>query len=534
MQRKPRGQIFITADAPSPTKGLNTRDPVAVMLPTYANIMNNMIAANDGVRNRKGCRVQASGLGPTVGAVMPYNATGSGTSKLFAASGTQVFDVTTAGAVGAAVGSALTTDQLDYVQFAGAAGQYLVMCNGADAARHYESAAGWVNWSLVTTPSTPGQVSGVDPSKLSGVISHQRRLWFIEKNTTRVWYTPINSIGGALNQFEFGPYLPRGGFIQAIGSWSMDAGKGIQNYLVAVSNQGDAVLYEGSDVSDATNWKLTGTWALSPPVGRDCFTQYGADLLYLCTDGLLPFSTYLQSTLTTSALTDAIRRTIQLSVSTTGTLPGWSLTDTGNVEGLLVLNVPANDPSQTVQAVQHKQSGGWSTFTGWPAQCWAVQGKNIYFGKNGYVMQAFVGYTDNQATDGTSGTTYTCTCSQAYNYFADALRYANARTVNKQYKQVCLNIISASVAPAIRIGLSTTPGLGGGISTSSTAPPTNGGSVFGVARWGTGVFSGTQFPINQWQFVRGVGTSASLQVEIKTQAEFLWTDTLIRFARSSI
>ena len=461
---------------------------------------------------------------------MAYRGTAGTGPRMFAAAGANIFDVTAGGAVGAAVQTGLTSAQWDHVNFTGAvvAAQILVLANGVDAVRHWNGST-WVVWAL-GTPGT-GIVSGVAPTKLKGVVTHQRRLWFIETGTSKVWYTPIESAGGALGFIDPGPYFPRGGNTAAMASWSVDGGLGVENLFVAVSENGDAAIFVGSDPSDSTKWQLKTTFQLAPPVGRKCFKQEGGDLFYLCRDGMVNFSSYLQNATVTTTLTDSIRTTITAITSTRSNLFGFQMHPIHD-KNLIVLNVPAQDPLNNMQFVFNTQTKAWSSFNGWNAECWETFGNATYFGgSDGVVYKAFTGYADKKLLDGTGGTTYKARAQAAFNYFD--IDSPKSRAQRKQFVNAKVSVVSAAADPAVRIGIAVTPGIATSISTAATAAGSTAGAVWDEAIWNEALWSAELFSFDGWQAINGVGNCASILVEITSQAETLWMSTWFRFIPAS-
>lgn len=498
----------------APTAGLNTRDPLALMGISYATNLTNFIATPQGVSVREGNRDWATGMPGYVNTVMPYKSVAGGSDKLFAAVGDEIYDVTSSGAVGAPVLTGLLSDKWDYVNFGAAAGQVLVISNGLDAVKHWNGSV-WITWTTVATPSTPGQISGVSPNVLGGVISHQRRLWFVQTGTSVAWYTPVNSIGGAMQSFDFGPLFIRGGTLKAIISWTVNNANGMQNRLVAVSEEGDVVIYSGTDPSDDTKWQLEGTWRLGAPVDEKCFFNKGGDVLYLCTEGLVPLSKYLQTVNTTVAISDNIQPTISSLAQTQAGLYGWQIYDYLD-RNVIILNVPQIDPDSNVQLIYNTITGGWSLFTGWGAQCWATLGTEIFFGANGKVVRAFKGYRDNADVDGEGGDTYTASAQSAYNYF-------EKRAVNKYMKMARINIISSTTSPSLSIACNMDFSVSPPDSVAS--PPSSNTSVWNTAIWNSGVWTDTLATFNEWQSISGVGYCASISLAIQVSSETVWVST---------
>jgi hypothetical protein len=514
-RKRPLNRTTFSASTPAPSAGLNSRDPWQMMAPQYAINLTNFVASPQGVAVRQGYKAHATGINGYVNTLMPYNAIPPVSNRLFAAAGSRIYDATYEGDATESV-TDLISDQWSHVNFTATAGHYLVITNGLDAPRHWNGTS-WTTWTNVTTPSAPGQFSGFPLlSKLDGVISHQRRLWFVERNSSKGWYAPINSVGGALISFDFGPQFPRGGTLAALASWSMNGGTGMQNYLVAISSVGDTVIYEGVDPSDSTKWSLKGSWRLGAPIGNRCFLPFGGDVLVVTQDGLMPLSKYMQTVTRTEALTDNIRPTLTSLISSQRGLPGFQIHDYP-ARNLLILNVPQVNPDANVQFVYNTITGGWSLFTGWPAQCWGTLGDQVFFGNDGTVSLAFSGYKDGAGVDGNGGNIYTATAQQAFNYFEKP-------GIKKRFVRAKVNLLSASGRPNVRIGCnvdwSTASPVNLG-SASATSASIWGIDTFGDAEWsGAGLINS-----NDWQTLGPIGYAGSLVIAVAVLSETVWHST---------
>jgi subtilase family serine protease len=95
------GLVSRTATVPAPVKGINARDSLASMDDEDAVYMVNWWPQPSYIGIRRGYRQHVTGFADPVESLCAYN-TATGTS-LFAASGTAIYDATTAGTVGAAV-----------------------------------------------------------------------------------------------------------------------------------------------------------------------------------------------------------------------------------------------------------------------------------------------------------------------------------------------------------------------------------------------------------------------------------------------
>lgn len=146
-----RDQDPVTVSVPAPVGGVNARDALAQMPETDAIVMDNWFPNPAYVQIRNGCGLWASGLPASVETVMAFN--GLTNRKLFGISAGNIYDITTPGAVGAAVVSALTNSRWQYAMFNAGGGNVLLAVNGADAPRRYDGNA---QGGIVTTTTLVG------------------------------------------------------------------------------------------------------------------------------------------------------------------------------------------------------------------------------------------------------------------------------------------------------------------------------------------------------------------------------------------
>jgi len=99
----------VSRSLPPPVGGLDTRSALADMPPENAIIMDNVFPEPKQVTIRPDHTSHATGMSGAVETLIPYNAL-DGTGKLFAANNGSIFEVTSAGAVGAAVVTSLTNN----------------------------------------------------------------------------------------------------------------------------------------------------------------------------------------------------------------------------------------------------------------------------------------------------------------------------------------------------------------------------------------------------------------------------------------
>jgi hypothetical protein len=229
------------------------------------------------VNLRNGYTQWATGFPSAVQTVMGYQ--GGTTSKLFGIAGTSIYDATAGGAIGAAAVTGLTNAKWQYVNIATPGGNYLWLCNGADAPYTFDG----------TTWANPA-IAGLTSTQIINVNIHKNRLWAVESGTLKAWYLPVQSIAGTFQALDLSSFCNRGGYLMAMATWTIDAGYGVDDLAVFITSEGEVLVYRGTDPSSATTWALVGVWWLGSPIGRRCYVKFAGDLLLICEDGLLPLS----------------------------------------------------------------------------------------------------------------------------------------------------------------------------------------------------------------------------------------------------
>ena len=422
--------------APVPTGGLNTRDALSAMPPTDCPVLVNWIPDINGMRSRGGYFEWAinfpSSL-PIRSIVSFFSATDTfpgGTfvetpsvlpGKVFAATDAGIYDITTttnAPALSVALSGNSMAGWLSSSMFTNSAGSWLLVCSEADGYKYYNGAA----WTTVTLGAGAGQISGIDPTTLVHVTIWKKRAWFVERNSTRAWYLSSEAITGAASSFNFGPLFKKGGHLAFLANWTMDAGEGIDDFLVAVSSNGDVVIYKGTDPSSVDTFGLVGQWYVGQiPVGRRCHTQLGGDLVLLSTEGIFPVS---QITRGGTALLSAsgeysskIRPSIGADLRQTFTSRGWQMAVHPS-ERLLVVTVPDNDDFSNRQYAMSTTLMAWTMFDGVPTYCIGVTAGYMLAGTlTGKVCLVLNGDADAAPYGTIVGNPIRCLIQFPFNYF---------------------------------------------------------------------------------------------------------------------
>lgn len=354
-----------------PVKGLFLSENIAQSVPGMALALDNFIPESNKLRARKGSIQRNTGL-PAGGVktLLAWNG-GTGSGRLFAASGTGIYDVSTAGAVAAPVVTGLTSVRLQSAVLTTAGGWFLCVVNGANAYRVFDGSA----WS---TPS----VTGFTASNASNLFIHSNRLFFIEKGKLRAWYLPVDSIAGAANAFDFSASTQLGGFLVAGVSTSLSSGDGVATYCAVITSEGEIVIYRGINPAAAGEWTFVGTYRTGKPLGENCFQKVSGDVLVMTEDGIASLTQIMQldrAAVVENAVTKPIAPLWRQMVLSIGSQPGWSMT-LWSREGVMIVTPPYDPARGPIQYVVSLGQGSWGRFFGWNAECFAVFGSELVGG----------------------------------------------------------------------------------------------------------------------------------------------------------
>jgi hypothetical protein len=368
------------------------------------------------------------------------------------------------------------------------------------------------NATVVGTYSITLAVTGVDSATFVNINLFKNRLWFVQEDSLKAWYLDPLSIGGTAEALDLGGIARNGGFLQAMGTWTLDAGEGADDYAVFVTSMGEVMVYNGTDPSVAETWLLKGVWQFGQTFARRCFFKWAGDLLLLTQDGLVPLSGALQSSRLDPRiyLTDKIFYALSQAASLYYDNFGWQI-DYFAGENMLILNVPISNGTQ--QFVMHGITKSWGQFTGINANCWEVHGKEgMYFGSNGYVGRFYNSTSDN-------GTNIKANCQQAYSYF-------DSRGTLKRFTMVRPIIITDNALPTVLAGISTDFDP-----VSPNAAVTFNPALIPIGEWDSGIWDynlwGGGVNVNkQWQGVTGIGYSGGINLSVASQGvDFRWAST---------
>lgn len=407
---------------PSPTRGWVANENLAMAQAAGARVLINWFPTLTGIRARGGCRLKAtigSGSDPVL---CQFTYKVGTTEKHFATTATDVYEITspvdpdvspTADISGQTGGYYSTT------QMTTAGGTFLVVVNGFDDAQYYDGST----WEVLNASSSPIAITGVATSALSFIWNYANRIFAIEKFTMNVWYLAVDSIGGAMSRIALQGVFKKGGYLVFGGTWSMDAGDGLDDKCVFVTSEGEVAVFQGIDPSDPDNWSKVGVYDITSPMGTKCTIKAGGDLVIASEAGMVPLSVAIDkdpAALSLAAVSRAIAPEWEKEVTQRRTQP-WECITIPRLNMAVVSQPVVNDTQDRACFVVNVQSGAWCKYIGWEIVSMVEFGGNGFFGNSsGQIFQMEAGGSDN-------GLPYTCSYSGQPDHIKAIGRYKSAK-----------------------------------------------------------------------------------------------------------
>ena len=387
-------------------------------------------------------------------------------------------------------------------------GTYVITKTGTNTFTYVMATTPASNATTVPTYTITG-ITGINSNTFVNVNLFKNRLYFCVNNSLSFWYLDVEAISGPATEFPLGAIFRNGGYLQAMGTWTLDAGYGVDDFAVYVTSMGEIAVYQGFDPSDPNNWAMKGLWQMGQTFNRKCFFKWGGDLLLLTQDGLVPLTSALQSDRLDPRinLTDKIYYAVSLAASNYSQNFGWQINYLAEAN-MLILSIPTSNGME--QYVMNTINKSWARFTGIQAYCFTVSGdQDMHFGGNGYVGLFFNGYSDNN-------TNIVANAQQAYNYF-------ESRGQLKRFTLVRPIFQTDNGLPTVLCGISTD---------FDTVPLTNqlafnpsiaNTGIWDSAKWDQKNWGGGLVTTKYWQGVTGTGFSASINLNVASQGiDFHW------------
>ena len=388
---------------PSPVGGLNAASSYDNMQPNQAIQMDNFIPMASSVVLRRGYKPFAGKMPFVPKTIIPYHDL-KGQNRFFAFGENEFLDITEKRDYNvfgieyleklnaAKPDGVFSNAHINWVQFK----DRLFLVNGIDMPKVYTPSATGEDFGVFKNMAFEGE--GLMLEQLKNVFVSKQRLWFVEKNSMRVWYTKnAGEVQGELLSFDMSAVSPFSGYLVAGASWTQDGGEGMDDLTCFITSEGEVLVYKGIDPNDANNWTLKGVYKMAAPVGDRCFLKYHGDLILISKEGFIPLSKALPLQGASASLfsfSANVNSLVEEKASLYGSKPGW-LALLYPKGGLAIFNTPNSRGYE--QFVCNTSTGAWARFTGIKAHDFVLFNDRIYFASDEGVYLFDEGFSDNGA-----------------------------------------------------------------------------------------------------------------------------------------
>lgn len=501
-----------TRTVPSPVGGINDRDSLVNMKEKDAVLMVNWWPEPSRLVSRKGCITRNTGFSLPVKTIVEYPSS-DGVNELFAASGGNIYDITSVGEIGDPVVSGLGDDEHNEIIVSTPGGTFLYLLNGSNAPVLYDGE----NWTSITDSSTPVSITGVDTTTLKQGCVFKGRVYMVQKNSMSFWYLPPLQIGGAAKEFNLTSIFQRGGYVVGIYTWTLDAGQGSDDHLVILSSNGEVIVYAGTDPDVADSFRMVGLFYIGRPIGKRPCAKFGGDLLILCEQGLYPLSLGLMSSEIDrrATKTDKIQNTLNSTVSSFKDQFGFEVCGYPSKDALII-NIPTT--YGYAQFVQNTITGAWTRFQGWDARTFKDTSIGLLFGDGDSVKIAWSGESD-------SNQNIVCEVVSAFNDFKDP--------VNKKLFTMIKPYFRTNGSPSVLYGINGDYNLEEIEGNMSFTEPDGmfwGSMFWGAMRWGSSFRA-----FQTWQTVGKMYRAAAVRIKVQNNFSSIeWSATDLVYQRGGI
>lgn len=252
-----------------------------------------------------------------------------------------------------------------------------------------DSGTGAANSNIPTGATLVPSVTGVDTSAFSHVWLFKSRVFFVRENSLTAHYLPVDSIGGTIGTLGLQGVFQKGGKLVFGASWSVDAGDGMDDLCVFVTDQGEVAVYQGTDPGDANAWSLAGLYQIAKPLHKNAVEKAGGNLLIVTEEGVIPISSVVQkdrAALTLDAISLPIEPTWRTHVLRR---PGKWVFRKWTTRNYAVIGFPPEGDGLHSNFIVNLLTGAWARFTGWDIRCAVEFNNELYLGtSDGRVTKA--------------------------------------------------------------------------------------------------------------------------------------------------
>lgn len=436
--RRGQGQLTQTVFTPPMQGGINSVAAAGNVPPADALFLYNMIPNDYGVRVRNGCREHCPPIpnGNPVLSLIPFStmqAAAAPNDKMFAATQDGIYDVSTPGVTPVRVlawpNPIAPAGYVSWHAFATIAGQFLLVCDLVN---------GYYVYTAATNTWAQGNITSADEVQMDFVTVWKNRVWFIQRNSGRAWYLPVGSISGNATAFDFGNKFKYGGWLKSLWNWTLDAGEGMDDYLVAISSAGDMVVYKGTDPAQASTFNMVGWWFIGRTTqGRRQANDMGGELLVLSTYGVLQLSKVIAGLPVTdegASISYKINSRLNVFMQWTWQEFGWDIKLYPRGQ-LIFITTPKEVGKPWMQFVYSVTTRSWAQFVDLHMTSCEPWRGNFYFGTDTGQVMVYDGFSDNVliADDGASAKAIDWEMLTGYQMYTNAPEFKRVHFLRPQF-----------------------------------------------------------------------------------------------------
>jgi hypothetical protein len=470
----------------APLKGLSRLAELEASDPMLASIMTNWVIEDDRITVRPGyIKVGQLPEGVPASTTIPYYGE---PSKLAFAGGAGIYDLG-----GALLQGGFGGDDWAWTSFSNLSSvDYTVMVNG------YNGLWSWDGFTFVAESLVvPAGETWINPGKFDKILSHMNRLWFADSDNLALYYLPLQQKSGDLELFPLNALFKRGGHIQAMYTWSIDGGIGLDDALTIFTSNGEVAIYSGID--PGSDYKLVGVFRFDAPLSKESIINFGGDLYVMVSTGLVPMTTLIRAETENLGKSDLnVTKEFEDIAKSHRDYYGWQVI-LNHHTNLAICNMPLGN-GKYQQMVRKMPGQVWAKWLDVPSRCWGWISNTLYFGSD-----------DGGLYRG--GTEYLNDNGKAIN--ADVrFAWSSFRNVSKKnFKMMRLYTLTDGLPrPFLDMEVD-----------YNNQPPTNqpevtagpsGGALWDVAPWDTSDWALGVQPKQNWQGVTGFGRVGAARVRI--------------------
>jgi hypothetical protein len=400
----------------------------------------NLIPNDYGCRVRNGSRewCQPVPLGTGVRTLIPFStqvAAAVPADKLFATTSDGIYDCSVAGGLPIKVFNwPVKTEPAgwcSWTAYSTIAGQFILLCDLVNGYHVYTASTN--TWAVgVITGPTPAEAT------LDFVTVWKNRVWLIQRDTGSAWYLPVGQISGAATVFDFGNKFKYGGWLKSIWNWTLDAGEGMDDYLVALGSAGDLVVYKGTDPAQASEFNMVGWWYIGRLTqGRRQANDMGGDLLVLSSYGAIQMSKLIGGLPVTdegASISYKINSRLNTIMTRSNQKFGWDikLFPAGQ---LIFITTPFEEGRPWMQFVYSTTTKSWAQLLDLRMLCCESWTGKFFFGTEDNRVMEYAGFADNVLIedDGDSATAVDWEMLSGYQMYTGTPTFKRVQFLRPQF-----------------------------------------------------------------------------------------------------